>query len=205
MNRKLPLPARKILNQILMKPLIILDAGHRQSTPGKKWTFAEGTKFEEWEFNQDILERVALTLELNDVLFDYMDNDFKDIPLTERVEWANQFDNAFQISIHSNADVKESNASGNEIWIYENASEKSRKIAQIMKEEMIKAFPDMKFRGIKESKFTINSVKHPSILTENGFYTNYNEVTQILNTEAGRQKIVDYHVNAILRVLDEVY
>jgi N-acetylmuramoyl-L-alanine amidase len=45
----------------------------------------------------------------------------------------------------------------------------------------------------------------PAILTENFFMDNFEEFRDILNTRAGRQKIVDYHVNAIIRTQAEVF
>lgn len=216
MNRKPPPEARKILNQILtkmkkLKPTVLLDAGHRESTPGKEFTFKDGTKFKEWEFNQDIVSRIAEQLIQNNVSYEYLPNDYNDIPLYKRVEWANKFDNCFLLSIHSNADKKESNANGFEVWTSPGET-LSDKIAKIFYEEadnsemwnyMRKGFtrgPD------KEAKFTIlTDTKCPAVLTENGFYTNYSDVNNILNTEQGRQRIANYHVNAILRILDEVY
>lgn len=45
-----------------MKELqILLDNGHGNNTAGKRWTIGS-TTFYEWEFNRDIVKRVAVQL-----------------------------------------------------------------------------------------------------------------------------------------------
>ena len=45
----------------------------------------------------------------------------------------------------------------------------------------------------------------PAILTESFFMDNFEEFKDILNTREGRQKIVDYHVKAIVRTKAEIF
>jgi N-acetylmuramoyl-L-alanine amidase len=45
----------------------------------------------------------------------------------------------------------------------------------------------------------------PAVLTENFFMDNLEEFQNILNTKTGRQKIINFHVNAIIRTKIEIF
>ena len=45
----------------------------------------------------------------------------------------------------------------------------------------------------------------PAILTENFFMDNEDEFRTILNIREGRKRIIDYHVQAILRTRIEIF
>jgi N-acetylmuramoyl-L-alanine amidase len=185
---------------------VLFDAGHGIDTNGKKWTFKDGTKFEEWEFNRIICDKIKSKLNELGINFDVTYHEFTDRPLSERVNYANTYDskNTFLISVHSNADIKESVARGFEVWTSPGCT-LSDKMASIMYNEADKSGL-LNMRSIKEAKFMIlTDTNCPAILTENGFYTNYDEVKNILNTPEGRQKIADYHIKAIVRIINECY
>ncbi len=58
----------------------------------------------------------------------------------------------------------------------------------------------------KERRFyVLTRTKMPAILTENFFMDNFEEFRDILNTREGRQKIVNYHIKAILRTKVEIF
>ena len=78
-----------------------------------------------------------------------------------------------------------------------------------MYEEFAKEFPTLKARTDysdgdpdKESAFYI--LKHtmmPAILTENFFMDNFHECKEYLMSPIGRQRIINYHVNGIKRIV----
>ena len=45
----------------------------------------------------------------------------------------------------------------------------------------------------------------PAVLTENFFMDNFVEFNDILSMRVGRQKIIDYHVSAIIRAKVEIF
>ena len=53
----------------------------------------------------------------------------------------------------------------------------------------------------KESNFYIlRNTRMPAVLTESFFMTNKNECQTILQTEEGRERIANFHVEAIKRI-----
>ena len=58
----------------------------------------------------------------------------------------------------------------------------------------------------KERRFDVlTKTKMPAILTENFFMDNFEEFRDILNTREGRQRIIDFHVKAIIQVKVEIF
>jgi len=206
-TEQLPKPARKILTQIYneMKDVtVILDAGHGYNTPGKQWTFEDGTHFEEWEFNREICELIGNKLIEKGIKFKLCPDTDYDIPLKQRVALINEYppDKTFIVSVHSNAGGGE----GSEVFISKNHSVQSLKIATFFYSEYKNEFPNNKWRGIKKENFTIISETNcPAVLFENFFMDNYKEVTELLNTKHGRKRIANFHVKAIERVVNELY
>jgi len=45
----------------------------------------------------------------------------------------------------------------------------------------------------------------PAVLTENFFMDNFEEYKDILMTSAGRQKIINFHVKAIVKTMIQVF
>lgn len=91
--------------------VFLFDNGHASSTPGKRSPkFKDGTQFFEWEFNRDIVKRVAKQLDKLGIKYHILvPEDNVDIPLTERANRANKYcrlygaDKCIFISCHANA------------------------------------------------------------------------------------------------------
>lgn len=197
-----------------------LDNGHGRLQQGKRSPFFEdGTQFEEWEFTRDIVRRIREKLDIAGVQY------FIVVPETEigsfttgRSQRANEkFSDLglpkIFVSVHANAfgmGTWADGITGIETWHYPQSSAGMR-LASVFQAELIKKLPDWVDRGIKShtpnsSKiFTVLRVPQmPSVLTENGFYTD-REQTRALMSEEYRQKIADAHVNAILIVEQNGY
>ena len=90
---------------------------------------------------------------------------------------------------------------------------KSDKIATIFGELFKREFPQKPLRVDyrdgdldKEASFyVLRKTLMPAILTENFFMDNFQEFSEILNTAEGRNKIINYHVQTILRVNKELF
>ena len=92
-----------------MKPIVLLDNGHGKDTAGKRSpVWADGSQLFEYEFNRDIVRRIAEKLDLYGIPYRILVPEENDISLSERVKRANQIakDNdgkVYVLSIHANA------------------------------------------------------------------------------------------------------
>lgn len=200
--------------------VIILDNGHGQETAGKRSPkFPDGSQFFEWEFNRDIVGRIAKQLKKEGIKYEILVPEIQDISLTERCKrankiWTNNGKKGFLVSIHANAAGNKGQWMSAQGWCVftSKGKTKSDDIATYVWNEMKAEFPDRKMRLDTsdgdvdwEANFTIlYNTKCPAILTENFFMDNKDDCKLIMSNE-GRQKIADAHVRAIKKVLTELY
>ena len=197
---------------------ILLDNGHAKSTAGKRSPKLEdGSQFFEYEFNRDIVRRLAARLDKLGVLYDIVTPEVdEDIPLRTRSQRVNNLckkygtDNCFFLSVHANA------AGKGDRWMtargfccYTSKGETaSDQYAEIFMREAekelskygrtIRKWGQNKYSW--EENFTVLVLtKCPAVLTENLFYDNKDEV-KFLMSEEGREAVVQYHVNSILKI-----
>ncbi len=188
---------------------ILLDNGHggiingEYQTPGKRSPmWADGSQLFEGDFNRKIVNGIARELEERDIEYEILVPELEDIRLSERVKRANKNDpnGSLYLSIHSNA------GGGNGFEVYTSPGQSmSDDVATLFGEEFKKTFPNRPLRADfddgdldKENRFyVLTKTKMPSILTENFFMDNEDECKNILMTEDGRERIVEFHVNAI--------
>jgi N-acetylmuramoyl-L-alanine amidase len=207
--------------------VVLLDNGHAKSTPGKRGPlFSDGTRFFEWEFNRDVVARIAKGLDELKIKYHVLVPEIEeDITLSERAKRANEYckkygtKNCFFISVHSNAfgDGQKWETPGG--WsVYTTVGvTKSDEYGKVMYEvakEMLEpyGFKCRDGKGHKdgnegpdyEENFTvIYKTWCPAILTENLFFTNEKEST-FLMTDEGRQVIADIHIESIKRIIDSL-
>jgi len=190
-----------------MKPTVILDAGHGIETKGKRSPiWADGTQLMEFEFNRDIVNRIAKMLDEINTPYHILVPEVTDIPLRERCARANDVwkatnKNAYLISIHANA-------GGGTGWeCFTSVGEtKSDAIATIFCEEAKKTFVGKRMRfdysdgdPDKESRFYIlRYTQCPAILTENFFMDTEADCRYIMSEE-GRATIAKMHIEAIVQ------
>lgn len=140
----------------------------------------------------------------------------KDVPLMERVERVNSWcrrlgkENVLFVSIHANAAgccEKWMNARGFTVWVAKQASAKSCKLAQIFTTAATEASL-MGNRCVPKEHywqadfFVLKHTLCPAVLTENLFYDNKDDL-EIIASPAGREKIVQLHVDAIKNYLKD--
>lgn len=193
--------------------VVLLDNGHGVNTPGKcspdktlleyKWT-REVVDLLIKEFEKHGIKAIKLVPEENDIL------------LSQRVKRANQYykeynKQAILISVHCNAagsDGKWHNASGWSVFISQNASSKSKKLAKCLYEQAEKQHLEGN-RSVPKEKYWVQSLAMcrdtncPAVLTENMFQDNKEDVNLLLSEE-GKKKIVDVHVQGVLEYLKNV-
>lgn len=194
-----------------MKPIVLLDNGHGKETAGKRSPiWSDGSQLFEWEFNRDIVRRIAEKLQDDGVPYRILVPEENDISLSERVKRANEIakennGKVYVLSVHANA-------GGGTGWeVYTSPGEtKADAIATVFAEEAQRVFvPDgwrMRFDYAdgdpdKEAAFYI--LKHtncPAIITEN-FFMDTEKDCRFIMSDDGREQIADMHVAAIKRVV----
>lgn len=191
-----------------------LDNGHGSQTAGKRSpVFDDGeTQLLEYRFNRDIVARIITKLdEIGVKHFNVVPEVDIDNFLKGRVERANSKKSDLPkifVSVHANAASAESsqhwaadNVKGIETWHYHN-SKKGKKLASVFQKHLIEK-TGFKSRHIKSKAnkqfYVLRKTKMVSILTENGFYNNKKEATELMKDEV-RQQIADAHVAAILEI-----
>ena len=148
-----------------------IDAGHGLKTAGKQTP--DGIK--EWTLNDKVRDKVVSLLSSYDCELVLTDNDEgnTDESLTSRVnKYITAGVDAF-VSIHHNAFTGDWNsATGVEVYVDKNATEKDMRLAELIYTRLYKN-TGLKGRGIKKANFqVINQNSIPAVLVEGGFMTN---------------------------------
>ncbi|MDX2286946.1 MAG: N-acetylmuramoyl-L-alanine amidase [Bacteroidia bacterium] len=214
------LPAEPLRPVVTPRYLWCLDNGHGRLQPGKRSPLLpDGSQFEEWSFNRDIVQRIAAQLDLLGIQYcRVVPEDHVDDFLRERVDRANQKTSELSlpkiyVSVHANAAASNDwnpGVRGIEVWHFPGSSIGMR-LASAFQAELMRALPGWKDRGIKShaigSKrifYVLRNTQMPAVLTENGFYTDPDE-TRLLMTSEIRERIAAAHVAAICRIEHEDY
>lgn len=174
------------------KIIFILDRAHGVDVVGK--ASPDGT-YKEWEGSKHTIQ--SLKENLVRLKIPYVENVTEDIEvgLSERVKRANKHskdvEHAILLSFHNNG----GGGSGNELFIKKTPSKKDIEIANIFADNLIKDFPDVKWRKTtakkkyKEENFTViagnNSVKplYNGVLIEFLFMDNENDLILLKDDE----------------------
>ena len=194
-----------------MEPIVLLDNGHGKETAGKRSPiWSDGSQLFEWEFNRDIVCRIAEKLQADGIPYRVLVPEENDISLTERARRANEYakefnGKAYVLSIHANA----GGGTGWEVYTSPGQTP-SDAIATVFFEEAGREFvPDgWRMRSDysdgdpdKEANFAIlTKTTCPAILTEN-FFMDTEKDCRFIMSEDGRERIANMHVAAIKRVL----
>ena len=198
----------------MKKLVVILDNGHGENTKGK---CSPDKILLEWEWTREIACRLHNLLVMNGIDTILLVPEDKDISLSERVKREKKITKEAKkagketclISIHVNAaggDGKWKNAKGWTCWIAQEASEKSKQLAQLLYAQA-EEFGLQGNRCVPSTKywtanFTIcTDTSCPAVLTENLFQDNKEEVDFLLSEE-GKQIIIDLHYNAIKKYIE---
>lgn len=191
--------------------ILIFDNGHGVNTPGK---CSPDKTLLEYSYTRGIVDDIIAKLDKLGYQSVKLVPEETDIPLRERVKRANQIykdsgKNAILISVHCNAagaDGKWHNASGWSVFVAQNASSNSKRLARNLYEQAEKEGLKGN-RSVPKEKYWVQSLAMcrdtncPAVLTENLFQDNKDDVALLLSEE-GRKKIVDIHVNGILSYLN---
>ena len=183
----------------------ILDNGHGFDTPGKhSLSLSGGRQMKEYRFNREVVRHMIALLERENLRYHILVPEENDIPLSERVSRANKlhkFHICVLVAVHSNAYGDGSRFTvprGIETHYYA-TSEMGRRIAAVFQENLVQV-TGWRDRGIRRGNFQIlRDTLMPAILTENGFYTNREQLEYLLDP-AWRKRIAEAHVEAITEI-----
>ena len=196
--------------------VVIIDNGHGKNTPGK---CALDKSLFEWQWTREIASMLCMRLYgINTIQTVILVPEEHDISLKERVRRVNTIvhdakiagKEVLLISIHINAAGHGTwkTASGWSVWVANNASEKSKLFAQIAYSEALSLHLKGNRVVPKEQYWSSNfyilkNTLCPAVLTENMFMDNQDDV-QFLNSEKGKEMIVQLHYNAILKYIEKI-
>ena len=192
---------------------ILIDNGHGIQTKGKR---SPDGKFLEYAYTREIARQVVSELKAKGYDSELLVPEEDDIPLSERVRRTNAHCQAFGktnvilISIHVNAagdGSKWMNATGWSCYTCKGQTESDR-LATCLYDAAIKNFPDKRIRtdfsdadsDWEEGFYILRKSLCPAVLTENFFMDKLSD-RDYLQSEVGKQAIVDTHIEGIAEYL----
>ena len=192
---------------------IFIDNGHGLMTAGKR---SPDGQFREAFYNREIAKRVVSDLRDRGLDAEILVPEDDDISLAERVRRINAAcfllgkQNVILVSIHVNAAGNGSkwlNATGWSVYTCKGQTA-SDKLAECLCQAAIKNFPGRRIRtdmsdgdmDLEEGFFILRKSLCPAVLTENFFMDSHSDL-EYLQSRAGKQAVVDTHVEGIVEYL----
>lgn len=180
--------------------------------------------------SRDFIKDIRFYLRVLGIPCEIVNDTWKDTPIASKRYAALKIKrdnpgNYFALELHSNATKEmKGKASGFEFFTYPGLS-LSDKIAGILGQEFDREIPEFTHRrtkpGVeKEARFGILKMDPlyveagflspftegiPIVLSESGFMDNRKDCFELLIDPAGRERIVKFHVKAIIRTINELF
>ena len=193
---------------------IFIDNGHGLMTAGKR---SPDGQFREPFYNREIAKRVVSNLRDRGLDAELLVPEDDDISLAERVRRVNAAcfllgkQNVILVSIHVNAAGNGSkwlNATGWSVYTCKGQTE-SDKLAECLCQAAIKNFPGRRIRtdisdgdmDWEDGFYILRKSLCVAVLTEN-FFMDSRDDLEYLQSRAGKQAVVDTHVEGIIEYLE---
>ena len=193
---------------------ILIDNGHGIQTKGKR---SPDGKLLEYAYTREIARQIVTTLKARGYDSELLVPEDDDIPLSERVRRTNAHcqalgkSNVILISIHVNAagdGTKWMNATGWSCYTCKGLTE-SDKLADCLYQAAIKNFPGKRIRtdysdndpDWEENFYLLRKTLCVAVLSENFFMDSHSDL-EYLQSEAGKQYVVNTHVEGIIKYLE---
>ena len=188
---------------------ILIDNGHGIQTKGKR--SPDGTLLE-YAYTRELARQIVTTLKARGYNSELLVPEDDDIPLSERVRRTNAHcqalgkSNVILISLHINAagdGTKWMNATGWSCYTCKGQTQ-SDTLANCLYEAAMKNFPGKRIRtdysdndpDWEENFYLLRKTLCPAVLTENFFMDSHSDL-EYLQSRAGKQAIIDTHVEGI--------
>ena len=192
---------------------ILIDNGHGIQTKGKR---SPDSTLLEYAYTREIARQVVSELKAKGYDSELLVPEDDDIPLSERVRRTNAHcqalgkSNVILISLHLNAagdGTKWMNATGWSCYTCKGQTESDR-LADCLYQSAIRHFPDRCIRtdysdsdpDREEQFYILRKSWCPAVLTENFFMDSRYDL-EYLQSRAGKQAVVDTHVEGIVEYL----
>ena len=196
--------------------LILIDNGHGLMTPGKR---SPDGQFREAFYTREIAKRIVADLTDRGVTAQLLVPEEDDIPLSERARRVNAAcilhgkSNVILISVHVNAagnGSKWMTATGWSCYTSKGQTQ-SDILAECLYEAATKNFPGKRIRtdysdndpDWEENFYILRHSLCPAVLTENFFMDNHSDL-EYLQSKAGKQAVVDTHIEGIVEWLESL-
>ena len=196
---------------------ILIDNGHGIQTKGKR---SPDGKLLEYAYTRELARRIVSILQSRGYDSELLVPEDDDIPLSERVRRTNAHcqalgkSNVLLISLHINAagnGSKWMNATGWSCYTCKGQTESDRladclyKAAeQILKNQVIRTdFARDGDPDWEENFYILRHTQCPAVLTENFFMDSRSDL-EYLQSRAGKQAVVDTHVEGIIDYLNTI-
>ena len=193
---------------------ILIDNGHGIQTKGKR--SPDGTLLE-YAYTRELARQIVKILKSRGYDSELLVPEDDDIPLSERVRRTNVHcqaigkSNVILISIHVNAagdGTKWMNATGWSCYTCKGLTE-SDKLADCLYQAAIKNFPGKRIRtdysdndpDWEENFYLLRKTLCVAVLSENFFMDSHSDL-EYLQSEAGKQYVVNTHVEGIIKYLE---
>ena len=192
--------------------LILLNPGHGNDTPGKRWTF-NGITFYEWQYNRMVMNLVAKELDTLGIKYRIITTEDNDVSLSTRAIRVNRIaaeygrSHCLLFSIHSNASANH-NARGFSLYTSRGKTE-SDAYAEIGYEQAKISFKDAKLlhdmsdgdHDFEAGFYMVTKTICPAVLVEAFFYDNQKDFEYLLS-EKGKKEIVNWYVETIKKCVE---
>ena len=193
---------------------ILIDNGHGIQTKGKR---SPDGQLLEYAYTRELARRIVTTLKARGYDSELLVPEDDDIPLSERVRRTNAHcqalgkSNVILISLHLNAagdGTKWMNATGWSCYTCKGLTE-SDKLADCLYQAAIKNFPGKRIRtdysdndpDWEENFYLLRKTLCVAVLSENFFMDSHSDL-EYLQSEAGKQYVVNTHVEGIIKYLE---
>tara|TARA_Y100001963_G_scaffold24501_1_gene33063 strand:- start:215 stop:838 length:624 start_codon:yes stop_codon:yes gene_type:complete len=198
----------------------LLDPGHGgiidgvYQTAGKRSPrFPDGSILYEGEFNRDIVKRIlqlAMSNDPNQNVINLVDTE-EDLSLGHRVRKANlihkERKNCIYVSVHANAfgNGRDFNQAKGICTFHHYRSKSGERLAQTLQKWLGDLTP-FRDRGVRSNDtwanfYVLRKTHMPAVLSENGFMTNFEDATLLLDPNV-RQQIANAHF-AMIQEIEE--
>lgn len=174
---------------------IVIDPGHGESTPGKRWTFDDGVEAREYLIVRKFGATLAEILISRGHKVRFTVSDDHDLPLRQRVEIASFWPGSVFVSLHTNAAPTPGVASGFEIWT-SHGETVSDKIASAIWNKVNDAGFKCRRQSyndgdpdFEDNLYVLRKTSGPAVLIELGFHDNRSDVDNILHNESAIYKM----------------
>ena len=193
---------------------ILLDPAHGASVPGKKSPDGE---LKEWKWSRECISKMIKRLQDDGYRAVVITESLEEIGLNNRVQIEHNYSKLFGkkntlfVSVHCNAsgnDGKWKKAQGWCVFVSNNCSENSKKLAEFLYDEVEakgikcrKPLPKQKYW--QQDFYVVKNTWCPAVLIETLFMDNKKDCQYLLSKE-GMNTFVDCYVNAIEKYVNEL-